>query len=268
MNLNLNKLLEKIVPDAAECRDAAEKLRRRHPGETPEQLARRAVQAARQTAAAVGAATGAASGPIIMFPAALADIAAVLRIEGTLAGVIAALLDPDSLQGDALPKDVIGILFPGAVSQVLRQVGVRSSTKASKVLIRKYVSNDTLKLIVRIATRQLGFDVTRKSIVAKTVPLVGVGIGAGWNWLEVGAVGQRAIRYYRRGPSKLPPVPRTKRVPAFVRRVMPKWKWLEEEPSPLALPPLPPVPPAAAPPAPPDPPPAAPEPPPGGSGSS
>ena len=44
------------------------------------------------------------------------------------------------------------ILVPGAVSQVLRQVGVRSSTKASKVLIRRYVSNDTLKLIVRIAT--------------------------------------------------------------------------------------------------------------------
>jgi hypothetical protein len=241
LNLSLNKLLEKVIPDAAECRDAADKLRQRHPGETPEHLARRAVQAARQTAAAVGAATGAASGPIIMFPAALADIAAVLRIEGTLAGVVAALLDPDSLQGDSLPKDVIGILFPGAVSQVLRQVGVRTSTKASKVLIRKYVSNDTLKLIVRIATRQLGFDVTRKSIVAKTVPLVGVGIGAGWNWLEVGAVGQRAIRYYRRGPSKLPPVPRTKRVPAFVRRVMPKkWKWMEEESPQLALPPLPP----------------------------
>jgi hypothetical protein len=240
MNLSLNKLLEKVIPDAAECREAADKLRQRHPGETPEQLARRAVQAARQTAAAVGAATGAASGPIIMVPAALADIAAVLRIEGTLAGVVAALLDPDSLQGDALPKDVIGILFPGAVSQVLRQVGIRSSTKASKVLIRKYVSNDTLKLIVRIATRQLGFDVTRKSIVAKTVPLVGVGIGAGWNWLEVGAVGQRAIRYYRRGPSKLPPVPRTKRVPAFVRRVMPKWKWIEGvDPTQLALPPLP-----------------------------
>ena len=44
-----------------------------------------------KAATPAGAATGAASSPITMIPAALADMAAVLKIEGTLVGVVAAL---------------------------------------------------------------------------------------------------------------------------------------------------------------------------------
>lgn len=200
----VNDFLERMLPDVEECRDAAIKLRLRHPDETPEQLARRAVRAARQAAAGVGAVTGVASNPITMVPAALADMAAVLRIEGTLAGVVAALLEPDALTPESLQKDVVGILFPGAVSQVLRQVGIRAGERAGKTLIRKYLGGDAAKAAVKLATRHVGVDLTRKTIVNKTVPLVGAGIGAGWNWLEVGAVGERAIVYYGGKPRKLP----------------------------------------------------------------
>jgi hypothetical protein len=197
MRMTVNRLLEKMVPDAGQCREAAERLRAKHPGESPEQLARRAIAEAQRSGVTVGALTGVATNPLAMVPAALADMAVMLRIEGVMAGTIAALIDPDSLADGVLAADVSGVLFPGAVSQALRQVGVRAGEQATKRLVRKYATEDLLKLVVKIATRHLGFDITRNAIVEKSVPLVGSGIGAGWNWLEVAAVGNRAIRYYK-----------------------------------------------------------------------
>ena len=116
-----------------------------------------------------------------------------------MAGTIAALLDPASLDNpNTFPADVLAIVFPGAVSQALRQLGVRWSQRISQALIRKYLSEGLVKSVTRLASRYLFVHVTEKAIVSKTVPLVGAGIGAGWNWLEVKAVGTRAIHYYQR----------------------------------------------------------------------
>lgn len=229
MPINLSELqawigdrLEQMVPPAADCEEAARKLRLAHPGESPEQLAGRAIRAARQTAAGVGAATGAAGNPITMVPAAVADITAVLRIEAKMAGVICALLDPASLDDRNLRGDVIGVLFPGAVSQVLRQVGVHMSQRAGKALVRKYFAGDVFQKAVRFIAGKLGARVAQTAVVRKAVPFIGAGVGAGWNWFEVGAVGTRALRYYQRGRL---PVPEStgERVKALVRRLQP-WR--------------------------------------------
>ena len=37
-------------------------------------------------------------------------------------------------------------------------------------------------------------------VESKGVPIVGMGIGAGWNWLEASAVGRRAIAYHTGQP--------------------------------------------------------------------
>jgi hypothetical protein len=196
----VNRLLEKMVPDPQACRDAADKLRAAHPHESADQLARRAVDEARLQAMAVGAVTGLATTPITMVPAAVADMAAMLRIEGLMAGTIAALIDPEAVDKPTLRADLVGVIFPGAVSQVLRQVGVRAGEQTTKGLIRKYVTEDLAKTVVRLAARHVGVDLTRKAIMEKTVPLIGAGIGAGWNWVEVGAVGGRAVRYFNGEP--------------------------------------------------------------------
>src|SRR5690242_16413704 len=104
--MTVNRLLVKMIPDAGQCREAAERLRAKYPGESPEQLARRAVAEAQRSGVAVGALTGAASNPLAMVPAALADMTAMLRIEGVMAGTIAALMDPDSLTEGVLAADV------------------------------------------------------------------------------------------------------------------------------------------------------------------
>ena len=116
-----------------------------------------------------------------------------------MAGTIAALLDPGSLENpNTFPADVLAIVFPGAVSQALRQLGVRWGQRITQELIRRYLSEGLMKSVTRLTSRYLFVHVTEKAFVSKTVPLVGAGIGAGWNWLEVKAVGTRAIHYYQR----------------------------------------------------------------------
>ena len=188
-----------VVPDRERCRAEADDLREANPGATPEQLARKAIASAKAWGVAAGGTTGAAANPLIMLPAAMADIAAMLRIEGQMAGTIAALLDSGSMLDDkTFQADVLAIVFPGAVSQALRQIGLRAGQRVTRTLIQKYVTESFLKDATRVAAKFLLIRVTKKAVLSKSVPLVGAGIGAAWNWVELEAVGKRAIRYYQR----------------------------------------------------------------------
>lgn len=210
--MNFESLLVRVLPDAQRCRDLAAELRAAHPDFSADELALHAIRTAKRRAAIAGAATGAASSPLTMIPAAFADMAAVLRIEGTLVGTIGALLDPVSLgDAQALRADVIGVVFPAAASQMLRQMGIRAGERLSQQALRKYVTEDTLRTLTRLAARYMGRAIPREALTRKAVPLIGMGIGAGWNWLEVGAIGARAIRYYHHSPIAPPPA----RGPAF-----------------------------------------------------
>lgn len=238
-------LMKWVVPDREQCREAAQELIAQYPGATPEQLARKAIAAAKNWGIAAGSATGAAANPLIMFPAAVADIAAMLRIEGQMAGTIAALLDPPSLLDErTLQADVIAIVFPGAVSQALRQFGLRAGQRVTRSLIKRYVTESVLKDATRFAAKFMFIRVTRKAVISKTVPLVGAGIGAAWNWVELEAVGKRAILYYQRraiGPSGVQQ-PRVS-----VRQLVRRLPWRRDAAPAEALPP-PPSPPASPPP--------------------
>jgi hypothetical protein len=193
----LENLLDWVVPDPGKCRDLADELAAAHRHLGREELARRAVGEARRWAAATGGATGLAASPVTMLPAALADMSAMLRLEGQMAGAIAALLDPGVLlDRKAFDADVISIVFPGAVSQALRAVGVRAGQRVTRKLIQRYVTESFVKEAAQVASKYLAIRVAEKAVVSKTVPLVGAGIGAAWNWLEMEAVGRRAIHYY------------------------------------------------------------------------
>ena len=222
----LDNVLEWVVPDREQCRKAAEDFGKQNPGKSPEELAQLAIGSAQTWAAAAGGATGAAANQLIMVPAAIADMAAVLRIEGFMAGTVAALFDPRSLDDPrAFQADVITIVFPGAVSQALRQLGVRWGQQITQGLIRKYFTESLLKSVTGLASKYLFVHVTEKALVSKTVPLIGAGIGAGWNYLELKAVGKRAVRYYQQkgiGPKQKPG--KSERVRAVVSRVVKRRK--------------------------------------------
>ena len=197
MKLDLGSMLEWVIPDPEECRQLAAELRLEDPNATSVQAAQAAVKSARAWGAAAGATTGLASSPVTMLPAAVADVAAMLRIEGRMAGTIAALLDPESLNDPAtFRRDVIRVVFPGAVSQALRKIGIRVGENATKALIAKYASRALMKEIGEQAAKRLGIRLTQKAVATKAVPLVGAGIGGAWNWIEIQGIGRRAIDYH------------------------------------------------------------------------
>ena len=203
--VNPRDVLEWILPNAESCREEAAKLRLENPDLPPVEVARLAVRNSRRWAAGMGAVTGVVANPITLLPAALADAAAMLKIEGNLAGVVAALLDPASLDDpDAFRRDVMRVVFPGAVSQVLRKLGVRAGERAAKDVMAKYVTRGALKEVAEHAAKRLGVQVTEKAIATKAVPLVGAGIGAAWNWVEIQAIGLRAIDYHTGGEGTAP----------------------------------------------------------------
>jgi hypothetical protein len=197
VDVNIETMLQWLIPEPDECRKLAAEARLDDPNTDALAAARRVVKSARAWGAAAGATTGLAASPLTMLPAAVADMAAMLRIEGRLAGTVAALLDPDSLNDPvAFRRDIIRVIFPGAVSQALRKVGVRVGEQATKSLIAKYASKALMKEIGEQAAKRLGVRITEKMIATKAVPLVGAGIGGAWNWLEVQAIGNRAIGYH------------------------------------------------------------------------
>jgi hypothetical protein len=224
--MNLEPYIERLVPDVSRARASAEALRTRNPSMTVVELANLAIRSAKLRAATAGAATGAASSPITMIPAAIADMVAVLAIEASLVAEIAALLDPGSLDDEnGMKADIISVIFPAAASQALRQLGIRAGERVSQAALRKYASEDFVRSITRFAARYIGKKFTGEALVSKAVPLVGIGIGAGWNWLEVQAIGTRAIRYYSDdpiGPAPASiPLPSPKALLGKVRRFMP-----------------------------------------------
>ena len=215
MNVNLESLLQWVIPDPEECRQAAIEARLVDPNFTAAEAARAAVKSARKWGAAAGATTGLAASPLTMLPAAVADMMAMLRIEGRMAGTVAALLDPESLNDPAaFRRDIIRVIFPGAVSQALRKVGVRVGEHATKQLIAKYASRALMKEMGEQAAKRLGVRLTQKAVATKAVPLVGAGIGGAWNWLEIQAIGKRAIEYHGGGTGE----PLRKKVSSWVKK--------------------------------------------------
>jgi hypothetical protein len=217
VDVNLETMLQWLIPDPDDCRKLAAEARLDDPNADALGAAQRVVKSSRTWGAAAGATTGLASSPFTMLPAAVADMAAVLRIEGRMAGTIAALLDPDSL-GDpaAFRRDILRVIFPSAVSQALRKIGVRVGEEATKSLIAKYASKALMKEIGEQAAKRLGIRITEKMIATKAVPLVGAGIGGAWNWLEIQAIGGRAIAYHA-GIVEGEKVPVRKRVKSWVK---------------------------------------------------
>jgi hypothetical protein len=191
------QLINALVPDPEECRLKARQIERAHSSLAGEQLALRALTQAKRWTAVAGGASGAIANPIVMLPAAAGEMGYVLKEEAMLVGVVAAIIEPASLDDpDGFKADVLAILFPSAASQTLRAAAVRAGQATTRTLIRKYVSKDVLKALVRFAAKYLGMKLTQKAILTKAVPLVGGAVGAAWNWIEVERVGRRAIAYY------------------------------------------------------------------------
>ena len=196
--MDFSDFVNSLFPNPEDCRRKARELRESYPDLTEDQLVDRAITTARRWGAAFGAGSGVASNPMTMIPAAMADMALTMSAEARLVGVIGAILDSSSLNDhDGFRGDIAAVMFPNAVSQALREAAVQAGKATTKTLIRKHISKELLKTIIAFAAKYLGVKVTQRAIIAKTVPLIGSAIGAGWNWVDVERCGRRAVKFYR-----------------------------------------------------------------------
>ncbi len=88
----------------------------------------------------------------------------------------------------------------GALSQFLRDLGVVGSVGVTRVLVRQYLSKETLRSFQKIMLKYFGMKVTQKSLLSKSLPIVGAVIGGGWNFGEVSFLRRRTIAYFENRP--------------------------------------------------------------------
>lgn len=171
--------------------------RQRNPGASSDTLARDLIARARWKGAGVGALTGLPANPWVAAPAAVADVALLMRINVSLAARIALLYEPNFLDDQEPPYELLVPIFGGRfASEVLREGAIRGGMGLTRAAIRKYLTKGALEWIKRVALRYLGLKVTQRMIITKVLPVVGGAIGGAWNYGEVHVVGSRTIGYF------------------------------------------------------------------------
>ena len=57
--------------------------------------------------------------------------------------------------------------------------------EVTRVLIKQYLSKETLKQFKIIILKYFGIKVTEKAVITKTLPIVGGIIGSTWNYIAM-----------------------------------------------------------------------------------
>jgi len=197
----LDKLMRwALTFDPATVRAEIDVLHARYPGLEREELARKIYTRQAWKAAALGFATGLPGNLLIALPAGAADAVAMLRLEASAAVKVATIYEPEYLDDHEPQYELLVPIFgAGVLSQALREAGVLAGREATRRIIRKYLSKGTLKAFQSVLLKVFGKRVLQRTVITKTVPIVGGVIGAGWNWIEIKLQGKRVIRYFAEG---------------------------------------------------------------------
>jgi len=200
---NLDKVMRwALTFDPAVVRAEVEVLHARYPSIDQEDLGRKIYTKQAWKAAAMGFVTGLPGNLLVALPAGAADAIAMLRLEATAAVKVATLYEPTYLDSHEPQYELLVPIFgAGVVSQALREAGVLAGRQATKALIRKYLARGTLKTFQSVMVKAFGKKVLQRTLITKTVPIVGGVIGGSWNWIEIKLQGRRVIRYFADGDS-------------------------------------------------------------------
>lgn len=197
-NRALMKSLEWVIdidPPAIIASVAAERIQ--SPNLSNRKMAERAFSRAQWKATATGVATGLPANPWVALPAATLDVAVTLKTEVLAAARTAIIYNEKFFEDeDAAWELLIPIFGIDVSSQVLRELGIRGGMGVTQAAIKKYLSKETLKTFQKIMLKYFGIKVTQKGVITKTLPVVGGLIGGVWNYVEVGQIKKRTIKYF------------------------------------------------------------------------
>lgn len=194
----LQQALDWVVEiDVPALQASVESMRDERPDESRRQLATRIFSKAQWKAAATGAVTGLPANPWTAAPAALGDVAITLRTEVTAVAKVALLYEPGFFDDDeAIWELLVPVFGINLASQLMRELAIRGGMGLTRELLKSYLSKAALESFKRIVLKYFGKKVTQKAVITKTLPVVGLGIGAAWNWLEVKALRKRTFAYF------------------------------------------------------------------------
>ena len=144
--------------------------------------------------AVAGFATGMPANIAASMSLAVVDTGTLLHFYSKINAMVGYLANPHYYQEDGWQDDILVIL--AGASQVLREIAIEGSKHTAKTLIKQYVRKGALKALQRWILKWFGKKVTQRALIAKTIPIVGGGIGGTWNYLEVKVIGNRIIKYH------------------------------------------------------------------------
>lgn len=168
-----------------------ERVRRRRPGLSPEELAQALVKRGVRRVGAMSFATGFGGAPVLA-----ANITSVLTLQtGTVLTVAAAY---DELNSPDLRQDLLLILAGKSAVTALRGFGVAATNDIGKRWVEKNVTRETMKQVNKVVSRKILTKAGEKSLTSfvKLVPVAGATVGYVVDRSYTRVLGERAIRYY------------------------------------------------------------------------
>jgi hypothetical protein len=190
-----------VAVDPARIKATVQRLRQKYPEATAARLAEKMCTRGQLKSLASGVATGVASNPFVAAGAALADAALTLRSHVEMAGRIAVCFDPTHFDRPGAAEELlVPILGASASNEILAAVGGVGAAGITRQLIRKSMSGPGTGILRSVLVRVLLRTVPQRSVLAKTIPLIGGLLSGWWNYTEAARVGERVRRYFAGEP--------------------------------------------------------------------
>jgi hypothetical protein len=204
----LRRLAQVVGSREPAIRAGIQALRTKHPHLTSDQLAMELIRSTRRRVAATGAVSGAASiapgiGTVLAIGTVTSQAFYALEQEVELVLAIAMVYGHELTGSEdrVLEALVVVGIASGALKlreDVLVAGGERLAVAAFRRMPGLIVAHTSGRLLTRIVTRVATSGFAK--IAVRVIPLaIGVGVGAGFDWLAVSGLGRAAMRYYGPG---------------------------------------------------------------------
>ncbi len=168
-----------------------ERVRRRKPDLTQDELARALVRRGTRRVGAASVATGFGGAPTLAL-----NITSVLTLQASLVLAVAAAYE--ELDSPDLRQDLILILAGNSAVTAMRTFGVAAANDMGKKWVQKNVTRETMKHVNKVLSRKILTKAGEKSLTSfmKLVPVAGAAVGYTVDRTYARTLGESAIRYY------------------------------------------------------------------------
>jgi hypothetical protein len=202
--------------DAVAIQRDIEQMRRRHPLETDERLARRCIRDAALCAGAASLALALPSHPALAIPAAIAEVVLLARLEAVTAARIAAVFQADAL-GERRDRKLVPLFGDDEGRDTGRALQLEAGRRACRSAIACLVL-DPSRTVGRVL-KHAGLGGCERRLVGRAIPVVGAVVGAIASARKVVREGERAVAYFGRVAGARQDAPAEKARPPVLRAV-------------------------------------------------